>query len=96
VTRGQNSAPEGIEPQFLGHATRRLNLRKNIISNDIPAETMQAKSTTSMNVSIFHFCPQVIINFNRIGCGPTFIGIVVTDNLTIVSLVGLLAHKLVA
>jgi hypothetical protein len=36
------------------------------------------------------------MNFNRIGCGCTFIDIAVTDNLAIVSLVGLLAHKLVA
>jgi hypothetical protein len=54
---------------------------------------MQSESTTSMYVSIIHFCSQVIIYFNRIGCGSSFIDIAVTDNLTIVSLVGSLAHK---
>lgn len=57
---------------------------------------MVSKNTTSMNVSIIHFYPQVIIRVNRIGCGCHFIDISVTDNFTIVSHVALLAHKLVA
>jgi hypothetical protein len=47
-------------------------------------------------MSLIHFCPQLIIYFNKIGCGCSFIDIAVSDSLTIVSLVGLQAHKLVA